>query len=68
MEEHPAPRKLWEHPDPKGTLMYEFLQSANEKHGLKLPVSDELLLPAPPPPPAPRWLPTRLLKSTNQQG
>lgn len=32
------PRKLWEHPDPKGTEMYQFLESVNIHFGLKLKV------------------------------
>ena len=36
-------RKLWEHPNPEGTMMWEFLQNLNKKHGLKLKV----LLPVP---------------------
>ncbi|KAH8649709.1 acetoacetate-CoA ligase [Tricladium varicosporioides] len=31
-----APRKLWEHPNPKGTEMYRFMQEVNEKHNLQL--------------------------------
>ncbi|USP72801.1 Acetoacetyl-CoA synthetase [Curvularia clavata] len=30
------PRKLWEHPDPKSTAMWKFMQSANAKHGLNM--------------------------------
>ncbi|PNY26490.1 Acetoacetyl-CoA synthetase [Tolypocladium capitatum] len=30
------PRKLWEHPNPKGTAMWEFMQEANRRHGLQL--------------------------------
>lgn len=32
----PMPRKLWEHPDPKSTAMWKFMQNANAKHGLKM--------------------------------
>ncbi|KJR82982.1 acetoacetyl-CoA synthetase [Sporothrix schenckii 1099-18] len=32
------PRKLWEHPDPKSTEMYKFLQKVNSKHALHLKV------------------------------
>lgn len=32
------PRKLWEHPDPKSTDMYKFMQEVNKKHGLNLQV------------------------------
>ena len=34
------PRKLWEHPDPKNTEMYRFMQEVNKKHGLQLKVSE----------------------------
>ncbi|KAJ0379421.1 hypothetical protein COL26b_002264 [Colletotrichum chrysophilum] len=36
------PRKLWEHPDPKGTEMYQFLESVNIHFGLKLKTFDDL--------------------------
>lgn len=36
----PIPRKLWEHPDPKSTAMWKFMQNANAKHGLKMEASD----------------------------
>lgn len=32
------PRKLWEHPDPKSTEIYKFMQNVNRKHGLNLKV------------------------------
>ncbi|GAB1314251.1 hypothetical protein MFIFM68171_04461 [Madurella fahalii] len=32
----PVPRKLWEHPNPESTLMYQFMQDINGKHGLNL--------------------------------
>ena len=35
----PMPRKLWEHPDPKSTAMWKFMQNANAKHGLKMEAS-----------------------------
>ena len=38
MENHPIPRKLWEHPDPKSTLMYKLMQTLNAKHNLQLKV------------------------------
>ena len=38
----PLPRKLWEHPDPKSTAMWKFMQDANSKHGLNMQVSDIL--------------------------
>lgn len=31
-----APRKLWEHPDPKSTAMWKFMQEANQRYGLNL--------------------------------
>jgi acetoacetyl-CoA synthetase len=33
------PRKLWQHPDPKSTAMWKFMQSANERRGLNMQVS-----------------------------
>ncbi|KAI0969711.1 hypothetical protein F4678DRAFT_151731 [Xylaria arbuscula] len=30
------PRKLWEHPNPKGTQLWEFMQLVNQKHHLNL--------------------------------
>lgn len=33
------PRKLWEHPDPKSTLMWEFLQDVNRRSGRDLTVN-----------------------------
>lgn len=33
------PRKLWEHPDPKSTTMWRFMQGANRKRGLNMQVS-----------------------------
>jgi acetoacetyl-CoA synthetase len=35
-------QKLWEHPNPKSTPMYKFLELMNEKHGLNLQTYDEL--------------------------
>lgn len=32
------PRKLWEHPDPESTPMWEFMQGVNKKHNLQLKV------------------------------
>ncbi|KAK3684812.1 hypothetical protein B0T22DRAFT_199048 [Podospora appendiculata] len=32
-------RKLWEHPDPESTSMWQFMQDVNSKHGLQLQVS-----------------------------
>ncbi|KIY01453.1 uncharacterized protein Z520_03005 [Fonsecaea multimorphosa CBS 102226] len=31
--EHPIPRKLWEHPDPKSTHMYKFMRRAERETG-----------------------------------
>ncbi|GAP92732.1 putative acetoacetate- ligase [Rosellinia necatrix] len=31
-----VPRKLWEHPDPKSTQLWEFMQLINQKHHLSL--------------------------------
>jgi hypothetical protein len=33
------PRKLWEHPDRKSTIMWRFMQDANKKLNLNLQVS-----------------------------
>lgn len=33
-----VPRKLWEHPDPKSTLMYKFMEEVNAKSGRNLKV------------------------------
>ncbi|KAI0470829.1 hypothetical protein GGR56DRAFT_115749 [Xylariaceae sp. FL0804] len=32
------PRKLWEHPDPKSTQIYEFMTRLNQKYGLNMKV------------------------------
>lgn len=32
------PRKLWEHPNPRDTEMYKFMQEVNRKHNLNLQV------------------------------
>lgn len=32
------PRKLWEHPDPKSTVMWRFMQDANKKFNLNMQV------------------------------
>lgn len=39
------PRKLWEHPDPKSTAMWQFMQEANKTHGLDLQVKSMFLFP-----------------------
>jgi acetoacetyl-CoA synthetase len=36
--QHPIPRKLWEHPDPKSTVMWKFMQNANQNRGLNMQV------------------------------
>jgi hypothetical protein len=33
------PRKLWEHPDRKSTVMWRFMQQANQKFNLNMQVS-----------------------------
>jgi acetoacetyl-CoA synthetase len=42
MDSLQVPRKLWEHPDPKSTEMYKFMQDVNKKHNLEIKVSDLL--------------------------
>lgn len=37
-----APRKLWEHPDPKSTRMWNFMQKANQRFGLDLQTFNDL--------------------------
>lgn len=39
MDHEKATRKLWEHPDPKSTAMWTFMQDVNAKFGLSLNVS-----------------------------
>lgn len=39
MDFEQTPRKLWEHPDPKSTAMWAFMQDANAKYGLNMQVS-----------------------------
>ncbi|KFG85095.1 acetoacetyl-CoA synthase [Metarhizium anisopliae] len=36
MDFEQTPRKLWEHPDPKSTAMWAFMQDANAKYGLDM--------------------------------
>lgn len=38
MDLNKVPRKVWEHPDPKSTAMWAFMQEANRRHGLNLKV------------------------------
>ncbi|KAI5461402.1 hypothetical protein BGZ63DRAFT_464023 [Mariannaea sp. PMI_226] len=42
MELDKMPRKLWEHPNPKSTAMWAFMQQANRKFGLNLKTFTEL--------------------------
>ncbi|KAI1180847.1 acetoacetate-CoA ligase [Nemania sp. FL0916] len=37
-----VPRKLWEHPNPKSTQMWEFMQLVNKKHHLDLTTFENL--------------------------
>lgn len=41
-EDHPVPRKLWEHPDPKSTALWEFMQDVNKKRNLNIKTFREL--------------------------
>lgn len=47
MDMNTVPRKLWEHPDPKSTNMWRFMQEANQRNNLNLKVCSfiELLNP-----------------------
>ncbi|KAK7430357.1 hypothetical protein QQZ08_003105 [Neonectria magnoliae] len=36
MDLETMPRKVWEHPDPKSTAMWAFMQEANKRYGLNL--------------------------------
>ncbi|KAM5342417.1 hypothetical protein ACJ41O_013383 [Fusarium nematophilum] len=36
MDLEKVPRKVWEHPDPKSTEMWAFMQEANQRYGLNL--------------------------------
>lgn len=40
--EHPVPRKLWQHANPRSTAMWQFMQRANEKRGLNMQTFREL--------------------------
>ncbi|KAH7396406.1 hypothetical protein BKA66DRAFT_263485 [Pyrenochaeta sp. MPI-SDFR-AT-0127] len=43
--QHPIPRKLWQHANPKSTAMWKFMQRANRKRGLNMqPVDLRLAL------------------------
>ncbi|KAI0381848.1 acetoacetyl-coenzyme A synthetase [Hypomontagnella monticulosa] len=37
-----VPRKLWEHPNPQKTQMYDFMQRVNQKHSLNLKTFQDL--------------------------
>lgn len=37
--DHPIPRKLWQHADPKSTEMWRFMQRANQTRGLNMQAS-----------------------------
>jgi len=39
---HPLPPKLWEHPDPKSTNAWKFMQDINSKYGLRMKEWDDL--------------------------
>lgn len=43
MDSLEVPRKLWEHPNPKDTEMYKFMQLINQKYSLELKVGTFLL-------------------------
>ena len=48
MDSLTVPRKLWEHPNPKGTQMYKLMQEINQKQNLQLKVRiPSNLLPSP---------------------
>jgi acetoacetyl-CoA synthetase len=36
LQQLPMPRKLWEHPDPKSTDMWKFMQKVNTKRGMNM--------------------------------
>ncbi len=39
MDRETMPRKLWEHPNPKETEMWQFMQDCNGRFGLNMQVS-----------------------------
>jgi acetoacetyl-CoA synthetase len=39
---HTLPPKLWEHPDPKSTNAWKFMQDVNSKYGLDMKNWDDL--------------------------
>ncbi|KAH7165944.1 hypothetical protein EDB81DRAFT_268117 [Dactylonectria macrodidyma] len=42
MELDKTPRKVWEHPDPKSTAMWAFMQESNKRFGLNLKTFSDL--------------------------
>ncbi|KAH8710676.1 Acetoacetyl-CoA synthetase [Beauveria bassiana] len=42
MDLETMPRKLWEHPNPKTTEMWQFMQNCNSRFGLNMQTFDEL--------------------------
>ncbi|TQV93116.1 acetoacetyl-CoA synthase [Cordyceps javanica] len=42
MDLQTMPRKLWEHPNPKETEMWQFMQNCNNRFGLNMQTFDEL--------------------------
>lgn len=38
MDMDKMPRKLWEHPNPKGTAMWHFMQESNKLYNLNMKV------------------------------
>lgn len=42
MDVNTMPRKLWEHPDPKSTAMWKFMQEANRRYHLRLGTFQDL--------------------------
>ncbi|KAI6782428.1 acetoacetyl-CoA synthetase [Emericellopsis cladophorae] len=42
MDVQTVPRKLWEHPNPESTTMYQFMQDVNRMHDVKLKKYDDL--------------------------
>jgi acetoacetyl-CoA synthetase len=41
-KQHALPSKLWEHPDPKSTNAWKFMQNVNVKYGLDMKNWDDL--------------------------
>ncbi|KAK4622071.1 Acetoacetyl-CoA synthetase [Fulvia fulva] len=42
MADTPVPRKLWDPPNPKGTMAYKFMQAVNQKHNTNLQTWQDL--------------------------